>query len=103
MLTVPVDYETDDAEVLGELCKMLKGPAASIDDPRSISEGLRNAKWFLRRADRCKALWAKPTQVLKPRVPEEGIYLRQLVDKRVASRGIDSLLRSWIQAFASEP
>ena len=47
MLTVPVDYETDDAEVLGELCKMLKGPAASIDDPRSISEGLRNAESVL--------------------------------------------------------
>src|SRR5208283_3252222 len=55
----------------------------------------------LRRSSRCKALWAKPTQVLKPRVPEEGIYLRQFVDKRVASRGIDSLLSSWIQAFAS--
>ena len=25
ILTVPVDYETDDAEVLGELCKLLKG------------------------------------------------------------------------------
>ncbi len=24
ILTVPVDYETDDAEVLGELCKLLK-------------------------------------------------------------------------------
>ena len=39
ILAVPIDYETDDAEVLGELCKMLKGPAASIDDPRSISKG----------------------------------------------------------------
>ena len=47
ILTVPIDYETDDAEVLGELCKMLKGPAALIDDPRSISEGLRNAKSVL--------------------------------------------------------
>ena len=47
MLTVPVDYETDDAEVLGELCKMLKGPAAVIDDPRSISTGLRNAESVL--------------------------------------------------------
>ena len=47
ILTVPIDYETDDAEVLGELCKMLKGPAASIDDPRSISEGLRNAESVL--------------------------------------------------------
>ena len=25
VVAVPVDYETDDAEVLGELCKMLKG------------------------------------------------------------------------------
>src|SRR5271157_2707483 len=55
ILTVPVDNETDDAEVLGELCKMLKGPAASIEDPRSISESLRNAesvlasRWQLRR------------------------------------------------------
>ena len=40
-------------------------------------------------------------QVIKPRVPEEGISPGQFVDKRVASRGIDSLLRSWIQAFAS--
>src|SRR5271166_3081985 len=40
----------------------------------------------LRRSSRCKALWAKPTQVLKPTVSREGIY---------------SLLRSWIQAFAS--
>ena len=47
ILTVPIDYETDDAEVLGELCKMLKGPAALIDDPRSISEGLRNAESVL--------------------------------------------------------
>jgi hypothetical protein len=47
MLTVRLDYETDDAEVLGELCKMLKGPAASIDDPRSISESLRNAESVL--------------------------------------------------------
>src|SRR5271165_6037039 len=47
MLTVPVDYETDDAEVLVELCKMLKGPAASIDDPGSISKGLRNAESVL--------------------------------------------------------
>src|SRR5208337_749396 len=47
MLTVPVDYETDDAEVLGELCEMLKGPAAVIDDPRSISTGLRNAESVL--------------------------------------------------------
>jgi len=44
VVAVPVDYETDDAEVLGELCKMLKGPAASIDDPGSISKGLRNAE-----------------------------------------------------------
>ena len=42
ILTVPIDYETDDAEVLGKLCKMLKGPAAVIDEPRSISKGLRN-------------------------------------------------------------
>jgi len=34
-LTVPVDYETDDAEVLGELCRMLKGHEALIDDPKS--------------------------------------------------------------------
>ena len=47
MLTVPVDYETDDAEVLVELCKMLKGPAASIDEPGSISKGLRNAESVL--------------------------------------------------------
>ena len=47
MLTVPVDYETDDAEVLDELCKILKGPAAAIDDPRSISKGLRNAESVL--------------------------------------------------------
>src|SRR5271166_518561 len=47
ILTVPVDYETDDAEVLGELCKMLKGPAALINDPRSISTGLRNAESVL--------------------------------------------------------
>ena len=47
VVAVPVDYETDDAEVLGELCKMLKGPAAVIDDPRSISEGLRNAESVL--------------------------------------------------------
>jgi hypothetical protein len=47
ILTVPIDYETDDAEVLGELCKRLKGPAALIDDPRSISEGLRNAESVL--------------------------------------------------------
>jgi len=47
ILTVPIDYDTDDAEVLGELCKMLKGPAALIDEPRSISEGLRNAESVL--------------------------------------------------------
>src|SRR5271165_1297507 len=47
ILTVPVDCDTDDAEVLGELCKMLKGPADSIDDPRSISTGLRNAESVL--------------------------------------------------------
>ena len=47
ILTVPVEYETDDAEVLGKLCKMLKGPAALIDDSRSISEGLRNAESVL--------------------------------------------------------
>ena len=47
VVAVPIDYETDDAEVLGELCKMLKGPAALIDDPRSISEGLRNAESVL--------------------------------------------------------
>ena len=48
VVAVPVDYETDDAEVLGELCKTLKGPAALIDDPRrSISEGLRNAESVL--------------------------------------------------------
>ena len=35
ILTVPVDYETDDVEVLGELCRMLKGQEALIDDPRS--------------------------------------------------------------------
>ena len=39
VVAVPVDYETDDAEVLGELCKMLKGLAAVIDEPRSISKG----------------------------------------------------------------
>jgi len=47
VVAVPVDYETDDAEILGELCKMLKGPAAVIDEPRSISEGLRNAESVL--------------------------------------------------------
>jgi hypothetical protein len=47
VVAVPVDYETDDAEVLGELCRTLKGPAALIDDPRSISEGLRNAESVL--------------------------------------------------------
>ena len=47
ILTVPVDNETDDAEVLGELCKMLNGPAASIEDPRSISESLRNPESVL--------------------------------------------------------
>ena len=47
ILTVPVDYETDDAEILGELCKMLKGPTAVIDEPRSISNGLRNPESVL--------------------------------------------------------
>jgi hypothetical protein len=47
ILTVPVEYETDDAEVLGKLCKMLKGPAAPSDDPRSISTGLRNPESVL--------------------------------------------------------
>src|SRR5271166_1790264 len=47
VVAVPVDYETDDAEILGELCRMLKGPAAVIDEPRSISEGLRNAESVL--------------------------------------------------------
>ena len=56
MLTVRLDYETDDAEVLGELCKMLKGPAALIDDPRSISEGLRNQNRSLRRGSSCGEL-----------------------------------------------
>ncbi len=35
ILTVPVDFETDDAEVLGELCRMLRGHEALIDNPRS--------------------------------------------------------------------
>ena len=44
----PVDYETDDAEVLGELCRTLKGPAAVIEgEPRSISKGLRNPESVL--------------------------------------------------------
>jgi hypothetical protein len=47
ILTVPVDYGTDDAEVLGELCKMLKGHEALIDDPRSIIKGLRNPESVL--------------------------------------------------------
>ena len=33
VVAVPVDYETDDAEVLGELCRTLKGPADVIDEP----------------------------------------------------------------------
>jgi hypothetical protein len=47
ILTVPVDYESDDAEIPGELCKMLKGPAAVIDEPGSISKGLRNPESVL--------------------------------------------------------
>jgi hypothetical protein len=35
ILTVPVDSNTDDANVLGELCNMLRGHEALIDDPRS--------------------------------------------------------------------
>jgi hypothetical protein len=34
LLTVPVDCGTDDAKVLGELCRMLKGPL-----PRSMIQG----------------------------------------------------------------
>src|SRR5271157_3546822 len=56
VVAVPVDYETDDAEVLGELCKMLKGPAGVIDEPRSISEGLRNQNRSLRRRSSCGEL-----------------------------------------------
>lgn len=47
MLTVSVDYETDDSKVLGELCRLLKGPADSIDDARSIAEGLRTPESVL--------------------------------------------------------
>ena len=56
VVAVPVDYETDDAEILGELCKMLKGPAAVIDEPRSISKGLRNQNRSLRRGSSCGEL-----------------------------------------------
>src|SRR5271166_1171532 len=35
ILTVPVDYETDDAEVLGELCSMRKGHEALIKDSKN--------------------------------------------------------------------